>query len=56
MAEKISAKPGDYVKISLIKYEYKGVFLESPEEEKGLVVLVSILHGLQDGANTHQRE
>src|SRR3989344_288304 len=39
MAEKISAKPGDYVKISLIKYEYKGVFLESPEEEKGLVLL-----------------
>jgi len=36
---KIKAKPGDYVKISLMNKEYKGIFLESPKSEKGAVLL-----------------
>jgi glutamyl-tRNA(Gln) amidotransferase subunit D len=33
------AKPGDYVEISLIKKSYKGILLESPESNKGIVLL-----------------
>jgi glutamyl-tRNA(Gln) amidotransferase subunit D len=36
---KISAKPGDYVEVHLSKYIYEGVLLESPESEKGVVLL-----------------
>lgn len=31
--------PGDLVEISLIKNSYRGIFLESPENEKGIVLL-----------------
>ena len=37
--EKTTANPGDYVEISLINKSYKGVFLESPESEKGIVLV-----------------
>jgi len=39
--EKTKSKPqmGDLVEISLIKNSYQGVFLESPENEKGIVLL-----------------
>ena len=37
--EKTNAKPGDYVEIHLTKLIYEGVFLESPETEKGTVLL-----------------
>jgi len=33
------AEPGDYVEISLIKKSYKGILLESPESDKGIVLL-----------------
>jgi len=33
------AKPGDYVEIHLTRQIYEGVFLESPESEKGIVLL-----------------
>jgi len=36
---KIKAEPGDYVEISLIKKSYKGILLESPESNKGIVLL-----------------
>ena len=36
---KIKAEPGDYVEISLIKRSYKGVLLESPESDKGIILL-----------------
>jgi len=36
---KIKAKSGDYVEISLIKRSYKGVLLESPESDKGIILL-----------------
>ncbi len=38
---KINAKPhpGDLVEVSLIKNAYHGIFLESPENEKGIVLL-----------------
>ena len=35
----INANPGDYVKISMMKKEYKGVLLETPKDEKGIVML-----------------
>jgi glutamyl-tRNA(Gln) amidotransferase subunit D len=37
--EKTTAKPGDYVEIHLTKLIYEGVLLESPESEKGIVLL-----------------
>ncbi len=36
---KINANPGDYIKISLIKKDYQGILLESPEDEKSIVLL-----------------
>ena len=36
---KTSAKPGDLVEIHFGKLIYEGVFLESPESEKGLILL-----------------
>ena len=33
------AEPGDYVEVSLIKKSYKGILLESPESDKGIVLL-----------------
>ena len=36
---KQKAKPGDLVEVSLIKNSYSGIFLESPENEKGIVLL-----------------
>ena len=36
---KIDAKPGDRVKLVLSKQEYKGILLEAPENEKGIVLL-----------------
>ncbi|MBU2616328.1 MAG: Glu-tRNA(Gln) amidotransferase subunit GatD [Nanoarchaeota archaeon] len=37
--EKILAKPGDYVEVSLIKRDYEGILLESPNTERGIVLL-----------------
>lgn len=37
--EKTTAKPGDLVEIHLMKTIYEGVLLESPENEKGIVLL-----------------
>jgi len=37
--EKTNAVPGDYVELSLVNRDYQGVFLESPENEKGIVLL-----------------
>lgn len=36
---KQSAKPGDYVEVSFIKKDYRGVLLENPEDEKGIILL-----------------
>lgn len=36
---KITAKPGDLVRVSLMKKEYRGILLESPETEKGIILL-----------------
>jgi len=37
--EKTTAQPGDYVEIHLMKLIYEGILLESPETEKGIVLL-----------------
>jgi len=37
--EKTTAVPGDYVEIHLTKLIYEGILLESPETEKGVVLL-----------------
>ncbi len=37
--EKTNAQPGDYVQIHLMKEIYEGFLLESPESEKGMVLL-----------------
>jgi len=36
---KTNAQPGDLVEISLVKNVYRGILLESPEGEKGIVLL-----------------
>lgn len=36
---KIDAKPGDYVEVSLMKKEYKGILLETPGDEVGMVLI-----------------
>lgn len=36
---KTDTKPGDFVEIYLIKNSYQGIFLETPENEKGIVLL-----------------
>ncbi len=35
----MTAKPGDYVEVSLMKKDYQGYLLEVPEDEKGIVLL-----------------
>ncbi len=47
---KIDAKPGDEIKVSLHKQEYNGILLESPESEKG-IVLIKIGSGYNIGFN-----
>ena len=37
--KKLTAKPGDYVEVFLIKRSYKGFLLESPETDKGIIIL-----------------
>ena len=37
--KKTKPGPGDLVEISLIKTTYKGVLLDSPEDEKGIILL-----------------
>ena len=37
--EKTNAVPGDYVEIHLTKLIYEGILLESPETEKGIILL-----------------
>ena len=32
-------QPGDLVEISLVKTSYRGILLETPEDEKGIVLL-----------------
>lgn len=39
MENHTQANPGDYVEVSLVKEEYKGTFLETPEDEKGIILL-----------------
>ncbi|MBL7058984.1 Glu-tRNA(Gln) amidotransferase subunit GatD [Candidatus Pacearchaeota archaeon] len=36
---KNNAKPGDFVEVHLIKKIYEGILLETPEDEKGIVLL-----------------
>jgi len=36
---KIQASPGDYIQIDLMKKEYKGTLLETPKDEKGIIML-----------------
>jgi len=36
---KTKPQPGDYVEISLIKKSYKGILLEAPLDEKGIILL-----------------
>ncbi len=44
------AEPADYVEISLIKKSYKGILLESPESDKG-IVLIKLDSGYNIGFN-----
>ena len=37
--KKTNANPGDRVEVHLTKYIYEGILLESPEDEKGIVLL-----------------
>ena len=39
MTIKTDARPGDYVEVALMQKEYKGTLLESPKNEKGIVLL-----------------
>jgi glutamyl-tRNA(Gln) amidotransferase subunit D len=39
MIEKTKAVPGDYVEVHLTKLIYEGILLETPENEKGIVLL-----------------
>ena len=43
-------RPGDLVEVFLVKDSYKGIFLESPENEKG-IVLLKISSGYNIGIN-----
>jgi len=47
---KINAKPGDKVRVFLPKTEYTGTFLETPELEKG-VILIKLDSGYNIGLN-----
>jgi len=35
----IDVQPGDYIEVSLIKKDYRGTLLETPKDEKGIVLL-----------------
>ena len=37
--EKSNAKPGDRVSVLMIKKEYRGTLLETPQDEKGIILL-----------------
>ena len=37
--EKSNAKPGDRVSVLMIKKEYRGTLLETPRDEKGIILL-----------------
>jgi len=37
--DKTDARPGDYVKLSLVNKDHKGILLESPESERGIILL-----------------
>ncbi|MEK6898258.1 MAG: Glu-tRNA(Gln) amidotransferase subunit GatD [Nanoarchaeota archaeon] len=39
MRNAVKVQPGDYVEISFIKKDYRGVLLENPEDEKGIILL-----------------
>jgi glutamyl-tRNA(Gln) amidotransferase subunit D len=43
-------KPGDYVEVSLMKNEYKGIFLQVSDEDKG-IVLIKLDSGYNIGFN-----
>lgn len=47
---KIKAEPGDYVEVFLIKKSYKGILLESPESDKG-IILIKLDTGYNIGFN-----
>jgi glutamyl-tRNA(Gln) amidotransferase subunit D len=44
------AQPGDYVEISLIKSSYEGILLQTPESEKG-IILLKLKSGYNFGIN-----
>ncbi len=48
--EKIIAKPGDLVEVHFGKVIYEGIFLESPESEKG-IILLKLENGYNIGLN-----
>ena len=48
--EKTNAVPGDYVEIHLMKLIYEGILLESPETDKG-IVLIKLDSGYNIGFN-----
>ncbi len=48
--EKVTAKPGDKVEVHFVKEIYEGTLLESPENEKG-VVLLKLGNGYNIGFN-----
>src|SRR3989344_5300201 len=37
--EKSNAKPGDRVSVLMVKKEYRGTLLETPQDEKGIILL-----------------
>ena len=39
MKEKQKPLPGDYVEVHLMKYIYEGILLETPESDKGIILL-----------------
>lgn len=45
-----NVKPGDYVEVSLMKNEYKGIFLQVSDEDKG-IVLIKLDSGYNIGFN-----
>ena len=46
----IDAKPGDKVRISLPKKDYDGILLETPSDEKG-IILIKLDSGYNIGFN-----
>ena len=39
MKKNLKAEPSDYVEVSLIKKDYRGILLEVPRDEKGIILL-----------------